>query len=86
MDSESDDGIEFGGVRILTINAAASALGTSRRTVYRLIQRGQLASFPHAGKTYITDDEIKSYFARLQQTADVARAKRARAHRGKVAA
>lgn len=85
MDSESGSVIEFGGVRILTINAAASALGTSRRTVYRLIERGQLASFPHAGKTFITCDEIKNYFARLQQNADLARAKREKAHR-KVAA
>lgn len=84
MDSDTDV-IEFGDVRILTINAAAAAIGTSRRTVYRLIERGLLASFPHAGKTFITCDEINSYFARLQQTADVARAKRAKAHRGKAA-
>lgn len=84
MASESDV-IEFLGTQILTINAAASALGTSRRTVYRLIERGQLASFPHAGRTFITREAITAYFSRLQQTADIARAKREKAHRTKAA-
>lgn len=57
----------------LTIDAAATVLGVHRRTVFRYIKRGMLASFTHAGRSYIHRDEIENYFARLQHEGDAAR-------------
>jgi excisionase family DNA binding protein len=58
----------------LTIHEATGVLGVHRRTLYRYIKRGLIASFKHAGRTYINRSEIDAYFARLQMEGDKYRA------------
>lgn len=82
MANETDSGvIDLAGMPAMTIDSAASALGASRRTVYRLIRQGELGSFLHAGRTYIAVEELEGYFARLRDTASVSRVHRAKLRR-----
>lgn len=57
----------------LSIDGAAGVLGVHRRTLYRYIRRGLIASFKHGGRTFIHAREIEAYFKRLQMDADKAR-------------
>ena len=57
----------------LSIEEAAGDLGVHRRTLYRYINRGLIASFKHGGRTYIHRNEIDAYFARRQMEGDKAR-------------
>lgn len=64
--------------KYLTIDEAAKALMVSRRTVYRYIAEGKLATFKHAGRNYVEAGQIDDYFARLLGPADKDRALRAK--------
>lgn len=57
-----------------SIDEAAGDLGVHRRTLYRYIRNGLIASFKHAGRTYIHVDEIAAYFKRRQMEGDKSRA------------
>lgn len=54
----------------LSIEQAAGDLGVHRRTLYRYIKRGLIASFKHGGRTFIHRKEIDAYFARRQMEGD----------------
>lgn len=56
-----------------SIDEAAGDLGVHRRTLYRYIRRGLIASFKHGGRTFIHRKEIDAYFKRLQMEGDKAR-------------
>ena len=43
-----------------TVDEAAAAVGVSRRTVYALVQKGELQSFKWAGRTLIRRDVLAS--------------------------
>lgn len=42
-----------------TVDEAAAAVGVSRRTVYALVQKGELQSFKWAGRTLIRRDVLE---------------------------
>lgn len=60
---------------LLTITEAAEALGVTRRTTYRYIRKGQLAALRHAGKTFVSREQIGEYFARQVAKGDYERAR-----------
>lgn len=67
----------------LTIDQTADALGISRRTVYRYINAGLLACFKHAGRNYVSSEQIDEYFSRLLGNGDILRVERAKRGRGR---
>lgn len=57
----------------LSIEETTGVLGVHRRTLYRYIKRGLIASFKHGGRTFIHRKEIDAYFARRRMEGDKAR-------------
>ena len=56
-----------GGKLLYTISEAAELLSLSRAHLYRLLQRGELASVSSGRSRRISDAALKGYVARLEQ-------------------
>jgi excisionase family DNA binding protein len=48
---------------------AATQLGTTRKNLYALIARGELASVTMGRRRYITSDELERFIAKLVEDA-----------------
>lgn len=58
---------------LLRIGVAAERLGVSRRTLYRLIDAGEIAAVPVRRSRFIPADEIDRFLQRLRDEAETKR-------------
>jgi excisionase family DNA binding protein len=61
---EVPDETRTGGGHLLSINDVAAVLNVSRKTVYRLTERGELVPSRVVGRLRYRPDEIESYIER----------------------
>ena len=53
---------------LVTVRAAAGALGISDRTLWRLVLEGHLPSVKILGRRMVSVDDLKAYVARQRET------------------
>lgn len=58
----------------LSADEAAVLLGITRRTLNRYAQDGRIATFRHAGRTWVSRAAIADYWSRVARAGDARRA------------